>query len=45
MDEEKKPEASSAATVGALLFALVRLVLVSPPPSGPEPLASIPPCP
>jgi hypothetical protein len=34
---------ASAATVGALLFALVHLALVSPPPSGPDPLANTPP--
>ncbi|HYO59761.1 hypothetical protein [Archangium sp.] len=36
---------ASAAAICALLFALVRLALVSPPPSGPEPLASTPQAP
>jgi len=36
---------ASAATAGALLLALVRLVPMSQPPSGPEPLASAPPAP
>ncbi|HZH75742.1 MAG TPA: hypothetical protein VEY88_06900, partial [Archangium sp.] len=36
---------ASAATGCALLFALVRLVSVSQPPSAPEPLASAPPAP
>ena len=36
---------ASAATVCALLFALVRLASVSQPPSAPEPLASAPPAP
>jgi hypothetical protein len=36
---------ASAATVGALLLALVHLVPVSHPPSAPEPLASAPPAP
>jgi hypothetical protein len=34
---------ASAAAVGALVFALVRAALVSPPRSAPEPLASTPP--
>ncbi len=36
---------AGVAAVGVLLLALVRLVVVSPPPSGPEPLANTPPAP